>query len=133
MHDIDIVPVPGMISKCKDRLHVTHLVMASCHASCSHVYKLNVSLSHIHTHCTHTTHVHSLTQTLLQTIPGLVSFILLSIFPPTRSLFDKVRSTFAGTVEPKKSIAFVMGGAILGMGMTVSGAVSTGSCYSLVC
>lgn len=59
---------------------------------------------------------------LSATTAGLVSFILLSIFPPTRSLFDKVRSTFAGTVEPKKSIAFVMGGAILGMGMTVSGA-----------
>ena len=64
MHDIDIVPVPGMVSKCKDRLHVTHLVMASSHASCSHVCKLNVSLSHIHTHSHNTrtlTHTNSFT------------------------------------------------------------------------
>ncbi|MCG8621650.1 MAG: hypothetical protein MJE68_06575, partial [Proteobacteria bacterium] len=75
----------------------------------------SLSLSHIEKNCI-----------------GLLSFTLLSLFPPTRSLFDKVRLTFAKTVEPKKYIAFVMGGTILGMGMTVSGAVSLGSCYSLI-
>ena len=61
----------------------------------------------------------------LESFTGLVVFILLSLLPPTRLLLDKVRTTFAQTVESKRWIAFVMGGAILGMGMTVSGAVSS--------
>ena len=77
------------------------MIMVSCLMSPSHLHNM---LAHMHT--------------------GLVIFILLSLFPPTRSLFDKVRSTFTQTVEQKRAVAFVVSGTILGMGMTVSGAVS---------
>ena len=74
--------------------------------------------------------IHSLSLSLSLPFPptytiltGLVSFLILSLLPPTRSLFNKVRLTFAQTVEQKRAVAFITGGTILGMGMAFSGAV----------
>lgn len=54
----------------------------------------------------------------------MVTFIILYALPYTRKLFEQVRVEFGGCVTAKRVITFMAGGALLGMGMTVSGAVS---------
>ena len=55
---------------------------------------------------------------------GLGSFIILNLLPPTHNLFSNMRDSFGGCVKSKRTAAFVVGGAILGVGMTLSGSVS---------
>ena len=50
--------------------------------------------------------------------------MIFHLFPPTRKLFQDVRDNFAGCVYNKKLAFIALGSAILGMGMTLSGAVS---------
>ena len=57
-------------------------------------------------------------------VAGTGSFVILHLFPPTRKLFRDVRENFAGCVYHKKLAVIGLGSAILGMGMTLSGAVS---------
>ena len=57
-------------------------------------------------------------------VTGLGSFALLSLLPLTQKLFVTVRESFGGCVNTKRLAALVMGGTFLGMGMTISGAVS---------
>ena len=55
---------------------------------------------------------------------GLGTFVILYLFPPTQKLFQDVRENFAGCVYNKKLVFIGLGSVILGMGMTLAGAVS---------
>ena len=50
----------------------------------------------------------------------------LSAFPPSRKIFGAIRENFSSSVEAKKVVAFALGGALLGSGMTICGSVR---CY----
>lgn len=55
---------------------------------------------------------------------GLGSFVFLSLFPPTRGLFSAVRDNYGSCIVAKRDGVIALGGTLLGMGMTISGAVS---------
>ena len=55
---------------------------------------------------------------------GIGSFVILHHFPPSRKLFQDVRDNYGSCVYNKKLVFIALGCVILGMGMTLSGAVS---------
>ena len=56
---------------------------------------------------------------------GLVSFSVLSMIPATKKKFAMARESFIAPLRSKGAASSMVGGAILGMGLTLSGAVST--------
>ena len=55
---------------------------------------------------------------------GLVGFSVLSAISSTQNLFRRIRETYCSGYGTKTTIAFLLGGALLGTGMTVAGSVS---------
>ena len=55
---------------------------------------------------------------------GLVSFSLLSMIPATKKKFALARESFVAPLRSKGAVSSLVGGALLGMGMTLSGTVS---------
>lgn len=55
---------------------------------------------------------------------GSVCFFVLAVIPSTKKLFHQVRENYTIGLGARRIAAFIVGGSILGMGMTVSGAVS---------
>lgn len=56
--------------------------------------------------------------------PGLVSFSILYVIPSTKKLFHQVREKYTTGLGAKRAVAFLIGGGLLGMGMTLAGSVS---------
>jgi len=61
---------------------------------------------------------------------GLVGISALSIIPATKQKFMIARDAFVGPLKCKGILSSTLGGAILGMGMTICGTVS---CEALLC
>lgn len=55
---------------------------------------------------------------------GAMWFTLLYSLPSTAGLFRTIRRNFASCLLSKQMLAFIGGGAVLGMGMTICGSVS---------
>lgn len=55
---------------------------------------------------------------------GLVSFSVLSMIPATKKKFAVARQSFVAPLRSKGAVSSLVGGALLGMGMTLSGTVS---------
>ena len=55
---------------------------------------------------------------------GLVSFSMLSMIPATKKKFAVARQSFVAPLRSKGAVSSLVGGALLGMGMTLSGTVS---------
>ena len=64
-------------------------------------------------------------QWLLHVSAGLGSFVVLNLLPPTHNMFSKMRNNFGCCVKRKTVTAIAVGGTLLGVGMALSGAVST--------
>ena len=62
---------------------------------------------------------------------GLGIFSLFYILPNTRRYLDAVRSNFSGCVRTQTVLSAILGGGILGIGITLAGSVSYLSCASL--
>ena len=55
---------------------------------------------------------------------GLVSFSVLSVISATKQKFAMARKSFVVPLWNKGAVSSVVGGALLGMGLTLSGTVS---------
>ena len=55
---------------------------------------------------------------------GVTGFVVIAVFPATRSQLRRARNSFRNCVHSKHIGIFAAGGAILGMGMTLAGSVS---------
>jgi len=55
---------------------------------------------------------------------GLVSFSVLSIIPATKQKLARARNSFVAPLRSKGVVSSIVGGALLGMGLTLSGTVS---------
>ena len=62
---------------------------------------------------------------------GLVSFSALSVIPATKQKFAMARESFVAPLRNKGAISSIVGGALLGMGLTLSGTVCI--CLSSFC
>ena len=56
---------------------------------------------------------------------GLGSFVVLNLLPLTHNMFSNMRNNFGCCVKRKTITAFAVGGTLLGVGMALSGAVSS--------
>ena len=61
---------------------------------------------------------------------GVTGFIVIAVLPVTRNHLKGARNSFKSCVQSKHIGVFLAGGAILGMGMTLSGSVSV-SCINM--